>query len=99
VMSAAETTGERAWHLPLWPEHKDFMRAKHADILNSNPTRQAQPIAGAAFLAFFVDENIPWAHIDIAGMSDVDADTDLFVTGPTGYGTRLIAETVNSFVK
>jgi leucyl aminopeptidase len=30
--AAAEATGEPVWRLPLWKDHRDFMRAKHADI-------------------------------------------------------------------
>ncbi len=99
LLDAADHTGERLWELPLWPEHREFMRAKHADIWNSAPKRDGHPIQGAAFLSYFVDEEIPWAHIDIAGVSDVEADTDLFVTGPTGYGVRLMTEFVEGYTK
>lgn len=99
LFEAAEQTGERLWELPLWTEHKDFMRAKHADIWNSGPKRDGHPIQGAAFLSYFVDPKIPWAHLDIAGVSDVESDTDLFVAGPTGYGVRLMAEFVSGFAR
>lgn len=99
LLDAAERTGERLWELPLWTDHKDFMRAKHADIWNSGPKRDGHPIQGAAFLSYFVDEKIPWAHLDIAGVSDVESDTDLFVTGPTGYGVRLMTEFVSGFAR
>ncbi|MHC4909012.1 MAG: leucyl aminopeptidase family protein [Planctomycetota bacterium] len=88
--NAADATGERLWRLPLWDEHRDFMRSKHADLWNSGPKRDGHPIQGAAFLSHFVDEGVPWAHLDIAGVSTVAGDTDLFVTGPTGYGVRLL---------
>ena len=94
--NAASATGEQIWRLPLWDEHREFMRARHADILNSNPQRSAHPIQGAAFLSFFVDESIPWAHIDIAGVANIESDKDVFVTGPTGYGVRLLTEFVAS---
>ena len=94
---AAERSGDKLWRMPLWKEHKEFMRAQHADILNSNPSRNAHPIQGAAFLAYFVDDKVPWAHVDIAGLSNVEKDTDLFVQGPTGYGVRLLAELVESY--
>jgi leucyl aminopeptidase len=97
VESAAEASGEKVWRMPLWKDHREFMRSQHADILNSNPSRNAHPIQGAAFLAYFVDERIPWAHIDIAGVASVEKDTDLFVTGPTGWGVRLLVELVESW--
>jgi leucyl aminopeptidase len=97
INGAADRSGDKVWRMPLWKEHKEFMRAQHADILNSNPSRNAHPIQGAAFLAYFVDESVPWAHIDIAGLSNVEKDTDLFVQGPTGYGVRLMTEFVESY--
>lgn len=92
MSSAAERTGERVWRMPLWDAHRDFMRAHHADIWNSGPKRDAHPIQGAAFLSFFVDDDLPWAHIDIAGVSATDRETPLHDIGPTGFGVRLLAD-------
>ena len=97
--AAADSSGDKIWRMPLWKEHKEFMRAQHADILNSNPSRNAHPVQGAAFLAYFVDEEIPWAHIDIAGLSNVEKDMDLFVQGPTGYGVRLMVDLVQGYAQ
>ena len=90
---AGDSTGERLWRLPLWSEHRDFMRSRHADIWNSAPKRWAHPIQGAAFLSYFVDEDIPWAHVDIAGPATTDSPTKTCAIGPTGFGTRLMTET------
>lgn len=90
---AGDSTGERLWRLPLWSEHRDFMRSRHADIWNSGPRRSAHPIQGAAFLSYFVDEDLPWAHVDIAGPATTDSATKTCAIGPTGFGTRLMAET------
>lgn len=97
VNRAADSSGEKVWRMPLWKDHKEFMRSQHADILNSNPSRNAHPIQGAAFLGYFVDEKKPWAHIDIAGVANVEKDTDLFVTGPTGWGVRLLVDLVEGY--
>jgi leucyl aminopeptidase len=96
---AADAAGEKIWRMPLWKEHREFMRAQHADLLNSNPSRNAHPIQGAAFLSYFVDPQVPWAHVDIAGMSNVDSDKDLHVQGPTGYGVRLLVDLVSGFAR
>lgn len=89
VDTASERSDEKIWRLPLWKEHREFMRSKFADILNSNPKRLAHPIQGAAFLSYFVDKDIPWAHIDIAGMSDLESN-EVTGHGPTGYGVGLL---------
>lgn len=91
VEVAGDASGDRVWRMPLFDEHKEMMKSKHADIWNSAPVRQAHPIQGAAFLSYFVDENVPWAHIDIAGTATTDVADPPFAIGPTGFGVRLLA--------
>lgn len=92
LRKAAETTGERVWPLPLDAEYKEMMKSPVADIVNSNPNRQAHPVQGAIFLSYFVPEDIPWIHLDIAGVHAIDKDKGPFIPGPTGFGVRLLAE-------
>ena len=40
---------------------------------------------------------MPWAHLDIAGVMDSDADDGVFSKGATGYGVRLFADLLTSF--
>ncbi len=96
--TAAETTNEKLWQLPLWDEHRAVMKGKHADLVNS-ADRKAHPIQGAAFLSYFVGKEAPkqmpktpWAHLDIAAMADAEGDSPLGPAGPTGYGVRLLTE-------
>jgi leucyl aminopeptidase len=107
LFDAADDTGERVWNLPLWEEHRDMMRGRHADILNSSTKmgRQASPIQGAAFLSFLATAggdptkpgSIPWAHIDIAGVSDTAENSPMCEPGPTGYGVRLVTRVVEQW--
>ena len=92
IEAASNASGERVWRMPLWESHRQFMRSHHADLWNSAPSRNAHPIQGAAFLSYFVDDDVPWCHLDIAGTATTDKDTDLFATGPTGFGVRLCSE-------
>ena len=46
IESASEASGERVWRMPLWEEHRQFMRSRHADLWNSAPSRNAHPIPG-----------------------------------------------------
>ncbi len=97
--AAGDQSGEQVWRLPLWKEHREFMRSQHADIWNSGPKRDGHPIQGAAFLSYFVDPDVPWAHVDIAGPATTDVPTDLYAVGATGFGARLLTETVASYQK
>ncbi|MBN8598724.1 MAG: leucyl aminopeptidase family protein [Planctomycetes bacterium] len=96
VEAASKASGERVWRLPMHQEYQDLMKSPVADIQNSNANRKAHPIQGAAFLAYFVDEKIPWCHLDIAGVHVADGNKGAFVDGPTGWGTRLLAELVDA---
>ena len=95
VEAASASSGERVWRLPMHQEYRDLMKSPVADILNSNANRKAHPIQGAAFLSYFVDDNIPWCHLDIAGVHVAESNKGAFVDGPTGWGTRLLAELVD----
>ncbi len=86
---AAEVSGEQLWRLPLHEPYREMMKSQHADIWNSAPVREAHPIQGAAFLSYFVDEDVPWAHIDVAGVSKVEKDQPPYCAGPTGFGVLL----------
>lgn len=91
VERSGEASGDRVWHLPLWTEHREHMRSQHADIINSNPSRLGHPLQGGAFLSYFVDDSIPWAHVDIAGVASVESAGDVYTTpGPTGFGVKLL---------
>jgi leucyl aminopeptidase len=89
---AAAASGERLWRLPHHDEYREMMKSPIADIVNSAAGREAHPIQGAAFLSYFVQPGIPWAHIDIAGVHATEKDKGPFIPGPTGFGTRLLAE-------
>ncbi len=94
---AAQASDERVWRLPHHPEYRQLMRSPIADIHNSAPVRQAHPIQGAAFLSYFVEDGIPWAHVDIAGTHSTDKESGPFIAGPTGFGARLVSEMVERF--
>ena len=53
-------------------------------------------IIAALFLAEFVGD-IPWAHLDIAGPMNSDADDGWLSKGATAFGTRLLIELATNF--
>jgi len=67
IHDAAQESGELMWHLPLVDEHAEDMKGTYADLSNISSNKGAGSAHGAAFLEFFVDSEIPWAHVDIAG--------------------------------
>jgi leucyl aminopeptidase len=92
LIKAADSAGERLWELPLWPEHMDDMKGTFADLQNISKSGTAGTIAGAAFLASFVPENVPWAHLDIAGTAWEESSKPWMDPGVTLFGARTLVE-------
>lgn len=67
VNGAADASGEWVWRLPLTDHHVKDMKGTYADLSNISSGKGAGSATAAAFLEQFVDEEIPWAHFDIAG--------------------------------
>jgi leucyl aminopeptidase len=44
------------------------------------------------FLKQFVDEGVPWAHIDVAGVATKEASAPHGPECATGFGVRLLIE-------
>lgn len=92
IQRAAEISEDRVWPLPLWEEYGEPMKSDIADWKNISGGRGAGTITGGFFLSQFVDEKIPWAHLDIAGTAWRKKSSGTQTDGPTGYGVRLMVE-------
>ena len=92
LINSAEAAGERLWELPLWQEHKDDMKGTFADLQNIGKSGTAGTITAGAFLSEFVPEEIPWAHIDIAGTAWVESPKPWTAPGATLFGARTLIE-------
>lgn len=67
VQAAADAAGELIWPMPIDDFHVEDIKGTHADLCNITNNRLAGSSTAAAFLEQFVDKDIPWAHLDIAG--------------------------------
>jgi leucyl aminopeptidase len=90
VTAAGEATGERVWRLPLDPLYDELIKGRYGDIVNTSEGRKAQSITAAAFLHRFAGD-VPWAHLDIAGVAD-DLGRPYAGKGASGWGVRLLVE-------
>lgn len=97
LKEAAQHSGEKVWELPLAKEYKEGLKSAVADIQNISKTKYGGAITGALFLAEFVPEGIPWAHLDIAGPAFAEKDAPLTPVGGTGYGVRLLLNFLSVF--
>ncbi len=94
-LRAADAEGEGAWRLPLGKAYDDLLKSRIADMKNVGG-RPAGSITAAQFLQRFVRDDVPWIHLDIAGVASVKSDTDFAPKGATGWGVaalnRLVAD-------
>jgi leucyl aminopeptidase len=90
LFAAGEAEDEKVWRLPLTDLYDDAIKSQIADLKNCSWERGPDHIHAARFLQHFVPDTIPWAHLDIAGMSEVAEDGPLAAEGPTGFGVRLL---------
>src|SRR5829696_2868094 len=90
VLAAGAASGELVWRLPLHELYAEQVKGTYADLQNASADRTAHPIQGAQFLARFAGD-VPWAHIDMAGVSD-NLTRPYFGKGGTGFGVRLLVE-------
>lgn len=90
LMEAGDATHERVWRLPLYPEYKEGLKSKIADMRNS-ADRKASAITGAMFLLHFI-KDVAWAHLDIAGTAFLSHPEHYHSTNATGVGVRLLTE-------
>jgi len=67
LLAAGRYSLDRAWELPLFEVYHEQLKSPFADLSNVGG-RPAGTITAACFLSRFV-EDIPWAHLDIAGVA------------------------------
>jgi leucyl aminopeptidase len=66
LKTAGDTSYDRVWRLPLWDEYDEQLKSNFADMGNIGG-REAGTITAGCFLKRFIENDTPWAHLDIAG--------------------------------
>lgn len=93
LTKAGESIGECLWRLPLGEKYDREINSDIADVKNLGPRGKGGSITAAQFLLRFVN-NVPWAHLDIAGVTWSEKGLPIADKGATGYGVQLL----NQFV-
>jgi len=93
MKALGEQSGEHVWPLPLHPNHFKQLKSDIADIKNSGAGNPGASI-GAAVVGTFVDEDLPWVHLDIAGVDWLSESTDVAPKGFQGWGVRFMTQLV-----
>ncbi|HXC54418.1 MAG TPA: leucyl aminopeptidase [Rhizomicrobium sp.] len=96
ILDAGKAVGEPVWRLPMGAGYDKLLRSKIADMKNIGGPN-AGSITAAQFLARFVEDKRPWAHLDIAGVAFQDGEQKaLAPSWGTGWGVRILNELVEA---
>jgi leucyl aminopeptidase len=90
VHELAEEAGEASWPMPMPTHLRKGMESPVADISNIGERPGGGLVAGL-FLKEFVDEDVLWAHLDIAGPAFNESGAFGYTPkGGTGSGVRTL---------
>lgn len=96
IEAASERAGEPFWRLPLPRAYRKEIDSEIADIKNVGRARQAGSLIAGLVLEEFVSDR-PWAHLDIAGVSETEEDAFEYRRGATAFGVRTLVEFLRGF--
>lgn len=90
IDAAGKAEGETVWRMPLSSTYDKQIDSQFADMRN-----MGGPLAGSAtaaqFLQRFIEDDTPWAHLDIAGVAWRSSKNRPMESGwASGYGPRLL---------
>ena len=89
LVDAGQKVGEKAWRMPLGEAYDKELDSEIADMKNIGTNGSAGSTIGAQFVQRFVNE-VPWVHLDIAGVAWLPKKTSLIPKHGTGFGVRLL---------
>ena len=94
LIDAGQKTDELLWRMPLAEVFDKDIDSDIADIRNIGTGSLAGSSTAAHFLQRFVND-VPWAHLDIAGTAWIKKEKSLCARGASGFGVRLL----NSYIQ
>ncbi len=95
LVECGKRTGEGLWRLPLQEIYDRKMDSKIADMQNISNSKGfgAGTITAAEFLQRFIEGDVKWAHLDIAGVDNRASNSDSGdLIGSTAFGVKLLNE-------
>ncbi|MEQ9366225.1 MAG: leucyl aminopeptidase, partial [Leptospirales bacterium] len=98
IESASRKSLDRVWRLPHWSSYQGVLKSETSDIRNIGG-RAAGTVTAMRFLSRFVGEDIPWAHVDIAGTAWRGKASGSQGRGATGWGVRLLNQFMEDLIR
>ena len=88
LVAAGKAVAEPVWPMPMDDHYDKLIKSDIADMKNIGG-RGGGSVSAAKFLERFVNK-VPWAHLDIAGVTWTKEGSELVPKGGTGFGVRLL---------
>ena len=79
----------------LWDDFKYLIKSDGADVKNVRE-RWGGSITADKVVEMFVDKNIPWVHLDIAGTATPNDFNNYTKKFMTGFGVRLLFDFISN---
>ena len=82
-----QACGERVWPFPIGAEFLEPLKSPVADLMQCSPDGAGDHILAASFLGEFVENDVPWVHVDLSagshkgGLGHISSEI-------TGFGVR-----------
>jgi len=99
MMAAGKTSGDAVWQMPMTETWDKDMDSDIADMRNIHARGDAGSACAAAFLQRFVEKDMKWLHLDIAGVAWTAKERPTGPKGATGYGVRLLDQFVRDIAE
>ena len=87
LKKSGRESGERVWPFPIGKEFLEELKSDTADLKQCSPNGGGDHILAASFLNEFVDEKVPWVHVDLSAASR-KGGLGHIPTEITGFGVR-----------
>ncbi len=91
----SEKLPEKTWKLPLDEDMRSAVKADIADVKNVTKSYKAGSSMGAAFIREFIQDNIAYAHLDIAGPAYRVKPSGIYPSEWTGFWVYTLSALAN----
>lgn len=86
IKKCGTKVGEIVWPLPILESHEEEIKGKESDLKNIGKGRYGGACTAAAFLKAFIEKDVKWVHLDIAGPAKITNKS------ASGFGVELLTE-------
>ena len=88
------------WRMPLDRAYRKEMESEVADLRNLGSLgRWGGACSAAGFLQHFIQKDVKWAHMDIAGTAWSKTDQAVTPKGGTGFAVRALVDFIQGQTK